>query len=268
MSAITLTPRTTPLPEAADPFRLGWRYVERTDAQGVTRSEQVPLTEWDVLHPEDGDFIVNNQLHALIVMFLYQMLTEHLKGLPDKRVLFDHRVDWQVRGIRPHGPDIVVLQETHGKPIGTQGTYYPDENGGRPLLVIEVTSPTTRHNDVGIKVDHYWTVGIPYYLIVDIVEDPKTEVCHIELTGYERRPRGYDELPVDPQKGIWIPPVNIGFQPDGDRLKCLDEHGIPVPDLGLLKAKVVEQETQLELKNSRIEELERQLAALQKKEDR
>ena len=58
------------LPPPEDPFYYGWRYVERKLPDGSTEWEQVPLTLEDVLHPEEGDCIVNNTAHDDTLRYL------------------------------------------------------------------------------------------------------------------------------------------------------------------------------------------------------
>ncbi len=62
-------PRKTKKP--IDPFRLGWRYVTRRGPDGKEICEQVPLTEWDVLHPQEDDFIVTNYAHTRDLYYLF-----------------------------------------------------------------------------------------------------------------------------------------------------------------------------------------------------
>ena len=49
--------RSTIIPgSAADPFRLGWRYVHNERPDGSVETVEVPLKPEDLLHPEEGDF--------------------------------------------------------------------------------------------------------------------------------------------------------------------------------------------------------------------
>lgn len=54
-------------PEAAgnhlDPFRYGWRHVERRREGGTRVLERVPLTLLDVLHPQEGDQVTHSDAH-------------------------------------------------------------------------------------------------------------------------------------------------------------------------------------------------------------
>ncbi|MCP4115830.1 MAG: hypothetical protein GY737_10575, partial [Desulfobacteraceae bacterium] len=52
-------PRTAPpaSPVAKDPFSLGYRYRAITTADGREDLEQVPLTEEDLIYPQEGDHV-------------------------------------------------------------------------------------------------------------------------------------------------------------------------------------------------------------------
>jgi hypothetical protein len=46
-----------------DPYRYGWRPVERWREDGTVSVERVPLTLADVLHPREGDQVPENDVH-------------------------------------------------------------------------------------------------------------------------------------------------------------------------------------------------------------
>ena len=105
------------------------------------------------------------------------------------------------------------------------------EEKARPALVIEVTSPDTRSNDVGVKVDYYYRAGVPLYVIADVTEE-KDKERRIELIGYEAGPRRYKRLKPDKRGWIWLPPLRLWLGLSRDvqggytRLACFD------PDTG------------------------------------
>ena len=82
------------------------------------------------------------------------------------------------------------------------------KEGARPALVIEVTSPATRTNDVGIKVAYYHRARVPLYVIADVLEDDGTE-RRIELFGYQRTPRRYKRIKPDHRGWIWLDPLRL-----------------------------------------------------------
>lgn len=85
-----------------DPYRYGWRF-------GI-HGETIPLSEDDILHPHEGDFIVHNDCHLSDVLYLLSIFRSQAKSQPDIHVLGDHRIDFQYGGVEPMGPDVTVLK--------------------------------------------------------------------------------------------------------------------------------------------------------------
>ena len=77
----------------------------------------------------------------------------------------DCRVDWNLPGVRPLGPDIAVFLDVERHK--NWATLDVAAEGARPALVVEVTSPSTRKNDLGIKFDFYHRARVPLYVIAD-----------------------------------------------------------------------------------------------------
>jgi hypothetical protein len=68
-------------------------------------------------------------------------------------VLHDVRVAWDHPEIKAHGPDLAVF---FGVPEQRHwSTFDVAEEGARPVLVVEVTSPETRSIDLVDKLDEY-----------------------------------------------------------------------------------------------------------------
>ena len=107
-------PKRRPAVSEPDPFRYGWRYVLKAKPVGKELFDQVPLTLEDVLHPEVGDFIVQTDGHDNDCMYLKMTAKRQLKDDPTAAVLSDCRVDWNIPGVRPLGPDLARL--FRGKP--------------------------------------------------------------------------------------------------------------------------------------------------------
>jgi Uma2 family endonuclease len=90
-----------------------------------------------------------------------------LEDEPAAAVIADHRVDFNIPGIRPLGPDIAVFFNV--KRHDDSENFNVTAEGAMPALVVEVTSQATRKNDLGIKVDYYHRAKVPLYLIADAV---------------------------------------------------------------------------------------------------
>jgi Uma2 family endonuclease len=212
--------------EQDDPFRLGWRYVNKVGPDGKVESVQVPLTEEDVLHPQEDDFIVQDYAHDRDCDYLRDNLRALAQTLPGMKVFCDHRFDWGVEGVKAHGPDICVIVGFFGEWDPRRGTFHPKEFGAQPALVVEVTSASTRTGDLTTKVTEYHQAGIPLYVIVDgLAGESKPR-----LIGYRHAPGGYERIPLDDLGRLWLEPVRLWLAWEDDRVVLLDERGNPRPD--------------------------------------
>ena len=153
MSTVSKTraPKSRPVPPEQDEYRYGWRYVRITRPDGTEEFDQVPLSLEDVLHPEVGDFTVQTDAHDNDRAYLKSVFKARLRANRTAAVLSDCRVDWNVPGIRPLGPDVAVFFGV--RRFIDWATIDVAAEGARPIRVIEVTTPETRSNDIGIKVE-------------------------------------------------------------------------------------------------------------------
>jgi hypothetical protein len=108
----------------------GWRYVHRVRPDGTEVVDEIPLTFEDLLYPEEGDFVVYEPAHTRDFIYCHSTLEAYYASQPEVVVLGDCRVDWGVPGVRPLGPDILVLFEV--RQWLRRGTYHLAEEGGRP----------------------------------------------------------------------------------------------------------------------------------------
>jgi Uma2 family endonuclease len=231
MATNTTIPHTNPREVAggSDPYFYGWRMVPRWDDKTTQTWEKVPLTEWDVLHPEEEDFIVNNDAHDRVVNYLRGVLEDCIRSRDNLRLLHDHRVLWANTRLGAHGPDLVVFADLN-KPWNThRGTFPVAEMGARPVLIIEVTSPSTRYIDLDNKVVDYYLAGVPLYVIVDLRETTDGQP-YTRVMGYRSTPEGYTRIPDD-TNGIWVEEFRIWIVAQGNNLLCLDEQRNVIPDL-------------------------------------
>jgi Uma2 family endonuclease len=214
---------------AADPFRFGWRYVWQKDARGQMVPVQVPLQYEDVLYPQEEDFIVQNDAHDRDCVYLRGALRVALRDRPTYKVLHDHRIDWGKGGVKPLGPDLAVLADVTQPWDPHRGTFPVAEMGATPVLVIEVTSPTTRSFDLIDKVVLYHRAGVPFYAIVDY--RPELVERQVHVFAYRATPEGYVRVDPDAEGRVWLEGVNLWLTAEGDRAVCFTEHGERMPDI-------------------------------------
>lgn len=249
--------------DATDPWRYGWRYVPRMQPDGTRVFDEIPLPLEGLLYPEEGDFVVQEPWHTQDLTYCYSVLSAWYTDHPDVVVLGDGRVDWGVPGIRPLGPDILVLFEVRHSL--QQATFHLADEGGHPVLVVEIASPGTRPNDFGIKRDFYYQVGVQTYVIIDRGpqgEDP------IRLIGFQRAPTGWVPLAADAQGRVSLAPVGLLLGIEEERPWLYDAvTGERQPDrpewrqaLIEARARTQEAETQLQNVETQLQEVERRAA--------
>ena len=231
-----------------DPYRYGWRYVRRILDNGDEEFDQIPLTLEDVLHPQEEDFIVHTYEHERTCTYVENVLVGHLAADPTAVVLRDVRVAWDVPGLRPMGPDITVIRGVRA--VQNWGTFDVAQEGTRPVLVIEVTSPETRHLDLEDKVAKYAQAGIPQYLIIDLRE--VRGYLEPRLLGYQLMPDGYERLTPDDRGWLWLESVQIGVGLRDQRVVCYDAAGQAVGDYPSVQAARMLAETRAQLAETQV----------------
>jgi hypothetical protein len=255
--------------EENDPFRFGWRYVRRTLPNGSEVYDEVPLSWEDVLYPEEDDFVIKTQRHLRDAVYCYSLLEFLYRDDPTVVVLGDCRIDFGMAGLRPLGPDVVVLFGV--RQWFKKGTFKVAVEGGRAVLVIEMTSPNSRAHDLGNKPDLFYHAGVDKYVIVDRgplgAEPPR-------VMGYHRGPKGWQFLSPDARGRLDLSPVGVLLASEGDRLwlyeaateKCL---------LDLMAATIAKEEAEAKTREEakqradleeRLRKLERQLRSQQGQE--
>ena len=63
-------------PEKHDPYFYGWREWVSYGTDGSRKLNRVPLTEYDLLHPQEGDFHGQGDFHSDICIYLRHSLTK------------------------------------------------------------------------------------------------------------------------------------------------------------------------------------------------
>ncbi|MBV7334093.1 Uma2 family endonuclease [Chloroflexi bacterium TSY] len=210
-----------PEKEEDDPFRYGWRTIQIVNDDGTIGYDQIPLTLEDLLHPEEEDFRMQNPEHKDTCVYLETVLTNQVADIPNAVILYDTRVDWNIPGIKPFGPDITVILEANIQPPD-KGTFVADIDGIPPIMVIEVTSQTTRKQDFDEKPKLMQQARLPYYFVVDMFCAPEKR----RVFGYELTSEGY-YIAIRPneQGWIWMEPVCLWVGLRDGVVECYDVDG-------------------------------------------
>jgi colicin import membrane protein len=221
----TARPSTSIAP-AGDPFRYGWRFVPRPTPDDPQHLEQVPLTLDDVLRPDVGDFIAHSDRHETDRMYLTAVLRARLEASGAAIVLSDVRIAWDIPDLRPHRPDVMVIPGVAERQDWS--TFEVAVEGARPALIIEITSPETRVNDLKRKVAHYAWAGVAQYVIVDRVG--RGGARRVRLLDYRLNGGVYRRRTPDAAGRVHLVIANLWLGVEGDHVVCYDERGAAFGD--------------------------------------
>ncbi len=167
-----------------DPFRYGVRYQRTYRDDGTFTVKEIPLRQEDLLFPEEDDRPVVTDGHQTDLVNLMVYFKTQLRHVAGAEVVGDLRIDFASAepDIHPLGPDVAVIFGV--RQHRDWSTFHVGQEGARPALIVEITSPATRINDLEIKVDLYYRVGVQWYVIVD--REERDEQVHVHLLGYQR----------------------------------------------------------------------------------
>lgn len=205
------------LEDIEDEFRFGWRHLPRRSPEGAWL---IPLTQLDLLHPREEDFAVQLPIHIETCLDLMAWLKPRLTDRPSAYVFFDHRIDLGLPGTPAVGPDLAVyLDVEHDFDLGT---YRPTGSNGRPILVVEVSSSSTRVFDFAQKRTFYAEAGFPTYVIVDI--RGRGPHRRLSIIGHRLGPDGTYEIAPDDDRGRFHlgEPLDLWLSIEDRRVVCHD----------------------------------------------
>ncbi len=211
-----------------------WETVEYPTSDGV------PLGETDVHR---------NQIFDLLFG-----LESFYRGRTDVYVTGNLLLCYEEGDGRKHlSPDVMVVL---GVKPGERDNYLLWEEGKAPDLVIEVTSKSTRSEDLGSKKGLYAWMGVREYAIFD----PLREYLEPQLKLY--RLHGEDYLPV--AGALHLETVALEFRLVDGRLRLHDHNsGQLLPTREEAVSRLEATESKLEATESKLEDAESKLAAEQ-----
>jgi len=251
------TKEVEPPVQIHDPYVYGWRYLKYTDDNGKIQYAQIPLTIEDVLHPLEDDQRMHAYEHENICRYLGNVFQKQTSADPHAVVLLDVRTAWDNQKLKPHTPDVSVVFKV--KQLKNWTTFYEGDEGTRPQLIVEITSPETRHLDLDDKVRQYAQAGVEYYFIIDHYKWRGQE--HRRVLGYHLVGNTYQELKANERGELWLEPVRVWLAWTEDKLVCYDETGQAILDYAAeAKARVEEARARVEAERRAEVEAEARLA--------
>ncbi len=240
-------------------FKYGYREIQVKGSDGDIEYERAPLTLEDVLHPQFGDVHVLSEAHGDDRLYLRDVFKARYQDDHSVVVFNDVGIFWDIPGLKHHSPDVSLIFGV--KKRKEWKSFHVKTEKVRPALIIEVTSPDTRVNDVKTKVEQYAQAKVPHYVIVDAQE--KAERRRVTLTRYRLADGHYERQGSEEHGRVWLEPVGLWLgvrtdpQTGGDRVALFDPStGQEIGDYAVLHRKRAEAEARADQAEARADQAE------------
>ena len=183
----------------------------------MARMTAIPFQQ-EIYYPEsDDEPMGETQLHAAETMYLVSALDEHFRDEPDVYVwgdMFLYYVEGDPRSVI--SPDVFAIK---GVPKKVRRIYKAWEEGGRlPCFVIEVTSDSTRTEDLIKKRALYERLGVEEYILYD----PLGEYLDPRLLGLRLVHGRYQPIPLEPDGSLVSWTMGVTLRLEGDQIRLLE----------------------------------------------
>ena len=177
----------------------------------------IPLPrKHEIDYPEsDGKPMAESDIHLDAMLALIQGLRDHFAQSPDVYVAGNMLLYYEEGKRSSVAPDVFVVR---GIPKHKRMTYLLWREGKAPCFVLEITSKSTRDEDLTKKKSVYARLGVEEYFLFD----PRGEYLRPQLQGF--RLTGGKYQPIPPAKDGSLVSQNLGirFHPEGESLRPVD----------------------------------------------
>ena len=191
----------------------------------VTPTQSPAVAE--IFYPEsDGQPMAETDVHRDLMVDLIAMLREYFRDDPHVYIsgnLFLYYQEGNPR--RVVAPDVFVVKGISG---GRRRIYKLWEEGQPPDVVFEVTSPSTRGEDLRTKHDLYARLDVAEYFLFD----PLGEYLRPPFQGYRLGQDRYVPLRPAEDGSLWSAVLGLELHPRGESLRLFDPEGqrwLPTP---------------------------------------
>lgn len=171
----------------------------------------------DIDYPEsDGRPIAETEYHIDEILDLIHVLRTRYLEVPDVYVA-GNMLMYYVKGdvTKCVSPDVFLVE---GLSKEKRRTYKVWEEGRAPSLVIEVTSESSRSEDLIEKKETYARLGVKEYFLFD----PLREYLHPPLQGFRLSGSWYGEIEPDGDGSLTSEVTGLRLQVEGERLRLVD----------------------------------------------
>lgn len=177
----------------------------------------IPLSR-DVFYPEsDGKPMAETEEHQEEMIYLVEALKTHFRAASDVYVgsnMFLYYVEGNPR--RVVAPDLFVVRGVPKLP--KRRVYKLWQEGKPPCLIVEVTSDSTRDEDLVTKRECYERMRVEEYVLFD----PFGDYLEPRLQGHRLVKGRYQQAPLEPDGALLSQTTGLLFRVEGERLRLFD----------------------------------------------
>lgn len=187
-----------------DPFRYGYRWGEKP-------GEMIPLTYEDLLDPQEGDRVPDDNLNHQIALYFNHFLEHQFAGEEDVLTGGDLKLRFGEKGKGP-APDAFVLRGVRD-PGRRRGSFWIGREPGQLVLAIEIVSRNYKDKDYKDSKALYEREKVPEYVLIELLGEYLDGAY--KLTCFRLDESGvYRQVEADEIGGIVSEQANLRIEPD------------------------------------------------------
>jgi Uma2 family endonuclease len=177
--------------------------------------------ERDVEYPEsDGQPMAETGIHVREMAELLVALRSRFASAPDVYVSGNQFLYYRKGDPRAVvAPDIYVVTGTHKE---DRRTYKLWDEGKPPAFVLELTSDSTRDEDLHKKKDCYERIGVRIGVEEYFLSDTLGDYLRPPLQGFRLQDGRYHRIAPEPDGSLLSRALGLKIRQDGERLRLID----------------------------------------------
>jgi Uma2 family endonuclease len=223
----------------------------------------MPLQYEEIEYPySDGKPMAESDLHRDEMMYLIQALDDRYRETPDVYVagnLFLYYVPGERKAVV--APDVFLVK---GVPKGDRKSFLLWKEGRGPCFVVEVTSESTRDEDLKKKMDVYQRLGVEEYFL----HDPLSEYLKPALQGFRLQNGRYRRIAPELDGSLTSTTTDLGLRREGEHLRLIDlDSGKPWPGFQDYRNENLQLKETVRQKDEALRAAEEELARLRRELD-
>jgi Uma2 family endonuclease len=262
MSLSTTTVHPPSVTETAEiDWSRGWREEQQRTPEGRVERIRIPLTAEEALHPKEGYVMPERSEHDFISDDLCDMLRAYFAKQPGMVVYRNLSFEWDDPAVKTLTPDVAVVPNVQ-EPKRNRSQFVVASEQTRPMLIVEIVSPSSREADRVTKVKSYARVGVAEYVYIDS-RVRKGQILW-EIAGYRLEDGHYTPMLPDEDGALYCATVDLRIGIEDGKVWLEDAKTGQNLLTHLETQQALEQAQQrATTAEARIAELEAQLQALQ-----